>query len=334
MDILDCAYLGYKLTEWNDLPWNDSYQLAADVFTDGRITTKDGTRLAQIISGYDLSPKEQATRAEENERSLASLNQTTISVENVTAAADTEVDIPIVISNNKGISGFNFKLNYDKRYLTPVAVTDGELYKGSCIANLQQENINSSTLDSVNVNWISNGNICDNGILFKVKFLVDKSVNEGQIIPVTLSYDNGAVCRVRDDFEIEDVDISVQQGVVKTYIDEDLLSKTPFDVIDILMTAEGEETEVLPKNGDFNLKAYFKQNKSYSGSASVIAAEYDNNGALISMQQVDMNDEMLSQGFCDIYIEQTEVDISSLKVFVWDSINNLKPLGNYILIAN
>ena len=331
VDILDCSYLGYKLTDWNDLPWADANQQAADVFTDGRITTKDGTRLAQIIAGYDLSAAQADMQPEESEVTLLSDTQATISVENATAAANTEVDIPVVINNNEGISGFSFKLNYDKRYLTPVAVIDGGLYDGNCITNLQQENIDNALLDSVNISWINDKNIYGNGILFMVKFLVDESVEEGQIIPLTLSADDGAICRVRDDLEIEDINIAIQQGAIETYIDEEQLSKNIFEITDVLITSNGETITDIPRQGDFDLKPYFKQNMSYSGPANIMAAIYDEDGALISLQMLDLTSEILNQGYCDIHIEATDSNISSLKVFIWDSEEKIKPLAQYYI---
>ena len=330
VDILDCVYLGCKMVNWSGLEWDDSNQQAADVFTDGRITPKDGTRLAQIIAGYDLSSQASVTAMSEDDSiSLfsTSLDYINFSVENVYGVAGTEIDVPIKISDNTGISGYNFRVNYDKRYLTPISVIDGELYDENSISNLQQSDITSSDLDSVNVYYVSDTNIVGDGTLFTVRFHINTNVSNGQIIPITLSYDDGAVCKIKDN-DLQDINISVKQGSIETTVDPTMLTY-PFDITKVTMSSdETSDIQNIPQNGDFNMDLQIRKNEEISDAPQIILAKYAEGNTLISCQSTELTSDIIANGTCRIYIEPTEKTISYIKVFIWDSINGMKPLSS------
>lgn len=328
VDILDRIYLAYKMVNWEGLPWSDMHQQAADVFADGRLTPKDGTRLAQLISGYDaITPMS----VNDVDISLFSTDKDYINlyVGNVTGIAGTEIDVPIVIKGNVGLSGFNFRVNYDNKYLTPISVINGSVYDGNCTTNLQQENLDISSLSCVNVCWLNDSNIYGEGVLFTVRFMINKNVTNGQVIPITLGYDDGAVCRMNNS-TIEDVDIIVKQGSVETAIDESVFA-FPYEITEVIMSeSDGTELNNIPKNEDFIVSVKLSKLKTCSDTAQIYIAEYDNIDKLINVSIKDVTEKMINGDFCDINIETTNSEISYIKLFVWNE--DMMPLAESYMI--
>lgn len=330
VDILDSIYLGCYMAGWQNLPWTDAHQQAADVFADGRINPKDGSRLAQILSGYDIDKPEISTMSVDDTDDGISLfsvdkDYTNLYVGNVTGAAGTEIDVPVVIKGNVGFSGFNFKLNYDNKYLTPVSVINGTMYEENYITNIQQDDVDISKLDHVNICWLNEKNVYGDGVLFTVRFLINKNVSNGQVIPVTLSYDDGALCRIKNS-DFEDVDIFVKQGSVETVIDTSVFIY-PYDISEIVMTSyDGNELQSIPKNGDFILSVRLSTLKECSDLSTVYAAEYNEQGKLIAVNSQEVTEKMLNGDFGNIHIDECSDEISYIKIFVWNA-HTMMPLA-------
>ena len=323
VDSHDSTYLSRKIVGWLDLPWSDYHQKAADLFADGKITPKDGTRLAQLLAGYvDVND---ATVQSRNEVSLLADESTQgrIYVANVKGVPGEEIDVPVLIENNPGLSGFNLKLIYDNNSLTPLAFVDGDLYEGGAISNIQQKNLIISDIENVNVCWASNGNIVGNGVLFTVRFKINENLKAGSVVPISLEYTNDDMCKV-DRSNIMDVDIKSADGLVEVV----KKSPYPFEISEVTIAQNGIQCDSIPQNGDFDVNVEISRLKEYVGSAEVIVATYDEDDKLIKIYTVKADDNSR----CQIYVEKCDLTVSKIKAFLWESVNTEKPLAeNYTL---
>lgn len=94
--------------------------------------------------------------------------KTSISVESVSARAGKEVTVPVKISNNKGIAGLSFDINYDNTILNLKDITAGEAFSAGEIS--RNENV---------VNWYGSENVSGDGILLNLVFEVIENVPAG-----------------------------------------------------------------------------------------------------------------------------------------------------------
>ena len=109
-------------------------------------------------------------------------NEPTISADNVTVTRGKSVSVPIIMSNNPGLTSMRLEVAYDARWLTLESVTDGGLL-GS--------NTNSPEYGSpYRLLWDNSEateNITANGTLAELNFLVAEDAPEGSYI-IKLSY--------------------------------------------------------------------------------------------------------------------------------------------------
>ncbi len=93
----------------------------------------------------------------------------TLSAENVVGVPGKVVKVPVSIKNNSGISSFGIDIIYDNKYLTPVEVTDGELFKVSL------KNLNYSD-NIIRVTYAGMSNTSGDGVLFYIVFNVKENI--------------------------------------------------------------------------------------------------------------------------------------------------------------
>lgn len=89
----------------------------------------------------------------------------------------------------------------------------------------------------------------------------------------------------------------------------------------------GLTVEQIPQNGDFDINIEIESVKQDIVDGDIIIALYDNSGKLISLQTVEITEEILSNGLCPIHIDQTETNISLAKIFIWESLTDMTPVA-------
>lgn len=118
-----------------------------------------------------------------------STSNTTLTVGSTEAIAGDIIYVPVSISDNTGIAGFDLKLNYDSTYLTPLSIERGDvLADGDFSTNLDED----TELDgTITASWSNASNMTEDGTLFIVEFLVSEDMrqvrNGSMAIPMDLS---------------------------------------------------------------------------------------------------------------------------------------------------
>ncbi len=329
VDSQDELLLSRYIAKWN-VTFNESQMKAANVFADsaGKINSKDGVRLSQILSGYELIENAETV-------SLMSVPEVNLALENITAEAGESVMVPVTISENDGIAGFNFTLNYDKEYLTPISITKGDiLLDGNFTSNLTDDT-DGAALDCVTAYWNSSYDMADDGELFAVEFLVKENVETGQELPIQLSYEEGGLC----DYRLNDVNGVTTQGAVtiaetSDKADGDLQDEYYFNDI-IIKSADGSTYESLPKTGNVDLEIGLEtiyETAAEALPATILIAAYDETGSLLLLKSTDITEEMLNNKSCNIHIDETKTEIADAKIFVWNTIKNMVPLAQSVSV--
>lgn len=299
---------------------------AADVYIDGKVNTKDSVRLAQLISGWEFTE----TDAPINAVSLAA--EAAIRLGSSMAQPGEYVDVPITIENNPGIAGFHLKLNYDKEYLTPVSVDAGNIVGSDIVTNLPEEESEVTSLDALSLQWNEPDNITEDGLLCTVQFKVADDYPEGQPMRLQLECEESdPVCCVAGT-DIIDADIRMHSGGINWKEEEDAPSE-PYEIKQVSLSVDGQEAVFeIPSQGAFDVAVEFQKLAEELVPADVILAAYDEEGRLIATKAKTLNIQMLLDGKCSFHMEEMEAGIGSLKIFMWDSANGMKPMANYYQI--
>lgn len=326
VNILDSILLSRYIAKW-DVTFDEKQKQAANVFMDSRINSKDGVRLSQILSGYDITESV----------ALLSTNEINLEVGNVEASGGEYVSVPVTISENEGIAGFNFKIEYDKNVLTPVSVTKGDaLLDGSFMTNLT-EDTDGSELDYVTAYWNNSYNVTDNGELFNVEFLVNENAEIGNTLPITLTYEADDLC----DNNLNDVTGNITNGSVtvtssNATVEADGDISLGYVITDLTMQSEtGVTYEDIPQKGDFDLIAEIDGIYSEINDilpSKFIVALYDENDMFIKLETKDITEQMITDGKVEISVGKTSKAIAKLKLFIWNSLDSMKPLAESVIM--
>ena len=307
----DGVMLSQYLAKW-DLKFSASQIEAADVYEDGTVNTKDGVKLSQVLAKWD-----NVTLASDD-TALESANNIAVNAKNVTANAGEYVDVPIEITENSGIAGFNFNIEYDKSRLRPVSIKAGDILSdGTFTSNIQQSG-DVSNVDYVTSYWNNPSDITGTGTLVTVRFKVDENAT-GEI-PVTVTYNEGDICNQN----FENVSADITNGVVNV---RDVAVSEFYKITSATMAKDNEVTESIPQNGDFTITAEVNEVEKYD-SAKLYAVLYDENGALVSFINTDVN----NSGSYNITVPQTDKTIGKVKLFIWNSLDGMKPLSKVFTI--
>lgn len=82
-----------------------------------------------------------------------------------------EVTVPVIISNNPGISTFFFVVEYDADALSFISADKGEVLTGGTFTP-----VNNSTKGELSLPWYTvNGDITEDGVLMDIKFKISES---------------------------------------------------------------------------------------------------------------------------------------------------------------
>jgi hypothetical protein len=132
-----------------------------------------------------------------------------VSVGNVSGKPGDEVIVPVTLSNNPGMAGFNFKISFDNTKLLPISISQGPaLNLGSVTSNLQAGG-DLSKLDSVTAIWSNASDFTGNGVIYSVKFRIKDDAPEGAA-SLTLTYEEGDVTNQT----FEDIELAVLPGEI------------------------------------------------------------------------------------------------------------------------
>ena len=164
-----------------------------------------GTKDQQI---YNVNPQKTdgAITIEEVEKPKP-INAGRVAIENRTAQAGQSVTVPVTLSENPGIAGFEFQLSYDKNVLELTGSTGGDFSGVQFSKNLTTMPYKCSWMSASQENVTTNGTVCE--LTFKVK---DTASAPGTS-KISVNYDAGLVFGTKDQ-QIYDVNPSKTDGVV------------------------------------------------------------------------------------------------------------------------
>lgn len=292
---------------------------AADVYQDSVINTKDTVRLSQLIVGLNFDETENI--------SLFSATTTPVfSVAKCKAEADGYIDVPITISNNSGIAGFHLNLSFDNTYIYPVSVSTNGIIGDILTTNIQ-DGVDTSTMNYLSLQWSEADNLIADGTICTVKFKVKDTVENGQIIPIELSnVTDDPVCVVSGT-EINDISAEMNNGSVtieNTASDEGM--KYKIEGVTYTLT-DGAESDIIPVNTEFNATVNFVPLTDELTVGTIIIAMYDSDNRFIGMQSKEIDLKMLMNESHTFTVPKYD-NISKISVYIWGSLNTLKPLSN------
>ncbi len=328
IDARDGILLSQNLAGWKRAHFTEAQKKAADLFKDGNINIKDSVSFIQKWSN----------NISNDSGSIITLSniyntdkKTTIRVNECYGLPGEYVDVPIIISDNSGIAGFNFKISYDKSKLTPIEVIKGDVLSGEITSNLQEENINLSELNFVTACCSDIDNSNDNGVLCTIRFLIKDSAALNDTIPIEISQDKTSVCGVSNQ-NIEDTEVLFVQGNVNI-TNNPLTQEYLYEIENVVLKTDiGEEVLKIPANGDFYADINFHTLIENFVPATVFATAYDTEGKIININMQSIKENDFIAGNIKIHINKCIKDINTMKVFIWDSVNNMKPLAGYYQI--
>ncbi len=260
--------------------------IAANLIEDDVVDIKDTVKLAQVLLEQ---PKLMMTpKLMSGENSISP----TVTVGSAKINDAKEIDIPVLINNNTGIAGFNFKIDYNVDELEIISITPNT----DVITNDFKTNLGNEGENGLLVSWYNAQNINTNGILFTIKAKCKKSYNGISAINI-VSADNN-FC----DDSPENVLVNYANGEIEynSFI---------------------KENETI-ENGTYSADLYF-DNSYEKKSAVAILALYDKNGKLITLSSKDIT---VKPGKENISVTLETAEFDSSKLFIWDSLENLKPI--------
>lgn len=329
VDSMDVVYILKHRVNWKDLYWSDIHEQAADLHHDNTINIKDSNRLMMLLANKDLVESE----SQVNSISLLSADDQVVDVNinSTTASAGSYVYVPIYISNNDGISAFDIKLYFDKVSLIPVEIISDDFT--GIVSNLNQYDnaIDEVPIDdeftTLNVCWSNSQNIAGDYKLFTIKFFVNNNVQNGQVLPIEIL--KSEFCSIsEDESEIVDVVPTVSQGKVTiltdtyTYAFESVLIKN--NTGDVLTTIPKEK---------FTLDVIISSSSNAFIPCNLIAATYDIKNKFVGLSKIEVTSDMLAETI-EISIDNTKGDVEYIKLLIWSSINDLKPLAKAYIVEN
>ena len=331
---LDSTLLAKVLAHYK-IELTEKQQDAANVFNDKEkdINTKDAVSLAQMIAGWENPLLQPANFVQLFSEGI----QPTITVEGFEAVAGDYVDIPITITNNPGIAGFSLTINYDKEKLIPVAIEKSDMLIDGNFASNLDETEDGSGLNQVTATWSDTDLITEDGTLFNIMFVVNDNVAVGETLPVEISYDIDDIC----DRYLNSIETTVDQGEISIieFTEDDPGSDVVTDaklyyVNEHIQLSDGMITDEVPVNGNFDLQVGIESSAEEYTPAVMLAAVYDNSGTLISIRQTAITKEVLTEGVCNMHIDESLEEIKEVKVFIWNSLANMIPLADSIILSS
>lgn len=138
--------------------------------------------------------------------------QTALTVNQVKAEKNTNVDVPIRISNNTGICGVTLMVSYDEK-LELVNVSRGE-----ALSTLEMTKPGNYQTNPVKILWDGMEADNTNGEIVVLTF---RTPNEEGVYPITVKYENGDII----DGQLTPVELDVTNGMITVESNKDELEK-------------------------------------------------------------------------------------------------------------
>ncbi|MCI9598859.1 MAG: hypothetical protein HFE75_16610 [Firmicutes bacterium] len=316
----DSVLLAKYLVGWKNIVFSAAQRKSADVYSDGKINTKDGVRLAQLIENPKIDEERMISTA-----SVSSKERSKITVGDCIAQPGECVEVPITIGNNTGIAGFNFNLRFDHRYLTPVSIKEGDIIGSGITSNIPEDENDSQPLESLTFQWSEAENIEADGLLCTVEFKVNDGIEQGKSLPLRLNYDNAdPVCYISGN-SIKDSNLEIKNGRIRIG-NEPVSEEKPYEITNASISlANGAMIKEFPKRGDFDVSIEFQESADSFVPANMLLATYDAKGCLIAVIPKMMDAKALMDGSYVFHVDQTEQEISTLKIFIWNPNCGMKP---------
>lgn len=317
VDQRDGVLLSRYIGGWK-LDFTDKQKQAANVYGDSNINSKDGVRLSQLLVGYENLVDSTETI------SLMSTSSIKVTVGDTEAIAGDIIYIPVSITDNTGVAGFDLKLKYDSKYLTPLSVERGDvLADGDFSTNLDED----TELDgTITASWSNASNMIEDGTLFIVEFLISDDVAIDQTLAITLD-DDYVLCNNA----LTDISITRESSNISiiNLTDDGISAENSIYYIGGATLIQNESTvEQIPQNGNFDIQVNIENMQEEFVDGKIIIALYDDKERFINMKTIDITEEILSTGYALTYIDETKSNISTIKIFVWGSLSDLTPLAS------
>lgn len=328
----DAIYIMKHCVKWKDLKWTELHEQAADLHHDGIINVKDSNRLLMLLTNKDITEGEPQT----DTISLLSDESTPANIKIGSGSANPGeyVYIPVCITNNDGISSYEIRIKYDKTKLLPVEILGDN--SDNIISNLQQydnpvaEIPEDEDFTTVNVCWTSGENLVGDAELFKVKFLVAENAQTGENASVEVEKCEMCSMSATSDgnYSVIDVIPTIEQGKVTISGSECVYA---FDGVTI-KSKNGDILSEIP-NDKFVLDINIKNLSDTFQAGNLLIASYAKSNKFLGTSTIELTSEKLTNGIKE-NIDNTSGDISQIKLFIWDSLNGLRPLATPYVIGN
>lgn len=154
----------------------------ADIYTDGEIDIRDVVKLAQTLVQSKRNAPIRLFMANQN---VSSESMPVLTVGGAIADGSGEVSIPVSISNNPGISGFRYIIEYDCEALEITQITP----RNNLATNFTT-NLGTNEDGRVIATWYDTDNTKDSGELFYIKAKMKASVTESISIGIQQAVNN------------------------------------------------------------------------------------------------------------------------------------------------
>lgn len=141
----------------------------------------------------------------------------TLKVETVTAVAGSQATVKVAIEDNPGLLGMTLKVDYNEKLATLISVENGDALPGMTFTT--PKDLTSGCTLPWDAENVLPEDIKD-GVIVNLTFEVSESVEAGSSIPVTLSYDPGAII----DNDMIPLNVNVENGAIN------VLDYTPGDL--------------------------------------------------------------------------------------------------------
>lgn len=160
---------------------------------------------------------------------VSAADKAEISVESVSATADSTVELAVSITGNPGIASMGIILSFDSS-LTLTEAQNGEAFSDLTLTLPPQLKKDGAVTESCRFAWLGSDNVTNDGVILKLKFRVsaDAQVNTDCIVSV--------VCESAFNEQREPVQLSAAVGSVKVinYIPGDVDGNGVINMLDVL----------------------------------------------------------------------------------------------------
>ena len=204
-----------------------------------------------------------------NQNSVRAAENAKIYAEDATGAQGEEIQIPVKISGNTGIMGFQISVNYDENYLTPVSTLCGDVLSG-----VFDDNISVSKDSFFDVLWSGTENSNKDGILFYLKFRIKETAPKGTTkIGLTYSQEDTFDEAYKDVvLDCSDINFTIDGEPLTTLEPTAVPTNTPDPANSYVVNAE----EVKAKSGDeISVPVNISKNAGIAGFIMTVSYDAD-----------------------------------------------------------